>query len=932
MITEAQKEKLLSTLRACTLSDTINQRSKLPIVISGKDTFIVSARKDNVLTDDNNTINNEEIFIVDSELLNSDPDNLDDVILLNDTNIQYKVLKCRLVNSQKFHYDDKWYYYKYSVDEPEFNFGIIKVSYMPYNSFENKLEKRSFISTAYSLIRQGYCRPFMIFINGKFVNLNYVNVIFDCGDTYLLLYGDKYNYYELDKADIHMIILPFDIDYMGEESESYFSMMLSITKKYIQDVFIPSSLNIFDINTIYNYRGMIYNIGGWLYSQLRNYHLGLLSNNRISKLKNTNVINGHDILDLRLYSINTYYNSIYTLSNTRILDNILFRFDTEGILHNDYGDNIIAIVNPENISKDMFTGSDDCIYHINKSNTTLIRENYIVFKNGLFFPDCIIEDRPLNSIIINNPDKLFHRVYILYNELYNKRAINHTIHFDKEYISNLALDYIKGTCNNPDKISYFENSIKYLDINGDDPLQSIIKYDPTLLNELYSTNVESIPLTGDKVNSCIKQYNGVTGLMIGKNKYQNHESYILIFEDGELIEEYSKMIVYSNFFFIPMERLFNSDSQIELLYFNGINNNEIKCKLSDIIESTSSVDYDRTFIGYHFSLDEIKLFYDYPEEILEYKNIIEASENIAFNISYRDENNNFRIIDSILNNQSDYKEFTLVSKNKFIYQRLYVDQKAYRLLLGNQFKYCDNQKQYMVFINGRRMNDDSFIITIPKYSRPFWNKYIYISKYVNPEDRIEVFYLPNELTSFNSELNENGYANINKTRLEVPYDPRLYLLFINGKKIPYNNIISIDSHTFRITKDTLSTNNLVVIPVYNDILPEVKQYFNNNELSSDYDGIIEYIKNTESLGYSELDKLFNTSAQMSNIEDDKTKQDIGRIAIINEIVRDFWVTSGYQYNEMPIIYDFETNEFTYENGDIIVPAMDATQSLNIIKE
>ena len=918
MISEAQKDKLLSALRACTLSNIGNQMSKLPIVISGKDTFLISARKDNVMTDNNGIINDEDIFIIDSEKINIDPDNLDDVILLNDTNIQYKVLKCRLVNSYKFHYNDKWYAYKYSADEPQYNFGIIKVSYMPYRSFENKLEKKSFIINAYSLIRQGYCKPFMIFINGKFVNLNYVNVVFDCGDTYLLLYGEEYNYYGLEKADIHMVILPFGIDYTGEESESHFNMMLSITKKYIQDIFNESSLNTFDINTNFEYRCMPYDVGGWLYTQLRNYHLGLLSNNRISKLKNVNV-NNYGILDTRSYDNKIYYNNIYTLSKSQLLDNVLFRFDSEGILHNGSGDNIISVLDLDTISIDSFAGSDEHIYHVHKCNTVLIRENYMIFKNGLFFPDCKITLHPLNATIIDNPDGILHRVYILYNESINKRIINHTNHFNQDYIADIALDYIKDTHDNPDRVSYFENSIKYLNMDEEDPLTSVIKYDPSLLNSLYSTNINSIILTGDEANQRITEHSNNHGLVIQKNKYESHESYVLIFEDGELIEEYSNMIVYSNFFFIPIERLFNSNSQIELLYFNNINNNEIKF---------NSLPESNIFTNRYINSNELKIFCGYPENILEYKNLIKPSEAISFNISYRDDANNLCLLDNV----SSYRDFTAVSKRKFIYQRLYVDQKAYRVLLGDQFRYCDNQKQYMVFINGRRMNSSSFIITIPKYTRPFWGMYLYTSKYISPEDRIEVFYLPDEVSdNTSSELNSDGYIVSDKAILETPYDPRLYLLFINGKKIPSNNITAINTHIFRINQDTYSTNNLAIIPIYDDTLPEIKEYF-NNDLLSDYDSIISFIKDTEGLGYSELDLLFNIFAKMSNSEPDKIKQDIEHVAIINEIVRDFWVSSGYQYNEIPIVYDFETDEFIYENRNIIIPALDATQSINIIKE
>lgn len=1009
MITEAQKQKLISALRNHTLSSVKNnQKTKLPIVISGEDTFIIYARRDNVLAEYNDIslFDDSEIIITNARRFDINPEDLDEVILLKNSDVEYGIKKCRLVNSPKFHYNDKWYAYKYSIEEPQYTFGIIKADHMPYNSFEGRLNKKSFICTAYSLIRQGYCRPFLLFVNGEFVNLNYVNVIFDCDDTYLILYGEKYNYYNLKDAKINMMVLPFDIDYTGIESETHFDMMLSIVKSYIQEnVSINennefSNLSVFDVDEIYEYRSMIYNIGGWLYTQLRNYQFGMLSEKRISKLTNigitktdgygNSITNKYNILNESFYNTDTY-SKFYCLSQNECEDQSIFRFNNNGKI-SETGSNIVSIVNPDIIKINSFSSSDSHIVHSEDCNTVLIRENYVVFKDGIFFPDCEIQTSINNVIKIDNEDELLHNVYLFYYETLSSdslKPITHADHFYQEYITNVASTYMQENANfeytgidahvfdntnnleevlqyiyaiyldsettyspritdyiaylnsdDAERKAYIEASMECLDL-GDNPMASIIQFDPTLLNELYHTNIESVVISGEEANDALKelsQYDDTIGLKITKSKYSNHESYVLVFEDGELIEEYGNMKSYANFFFIPIERSFNPASQIELLYFNNINNNEISVELEDIITvlSWNIGKYDNTFIGRRINSTDLQVFCDYPEDILEYKSLVQPSEDISFNVSYKDGNKTV-IIDDIVDNPSNYSGFTAVSKRRFVYKRLYVDKKSYRIPLNGQFKYCDNQKQYVLFINGRRMNDDAFLITIPKYTRPFWGMYLYTSKYVSPEDRIELFYLPDELINTNSNgeviLNEDGYIVANKTSIEVPYDPRLYLVFINGKKIPSSNLIAIDTHTFRVTKDTLSTNNLVINPVYIDTLSEVTEYLSDSTVWSSYDAIIKNIENSEYLGYSELDLLFNTFVKMSNTELDKSKRNVGHIAIVNEIVRDFWISSGYNYNEVPFVYDFATNEYTTkdDNGNIIIPAMDATQFLNIIK-
>jgi hypothetical protein len=104
----------------------------------------------------------------------------------------------------------------------------------------------------------------------------------------------------------------------------------------------------------------------------------------------------------------------------------------------------------------------------------------------------------------------------------------------------------------------------------------------------------------------------------------------------------------------------------------------------------------------------------------------------------------------------------------------------------------------------------------------------------------------------------------------------------------------------------------------------------DNKLSK-YDYLMKYIKNT--FGYTEIDNLFDTHVQMSDIEEDYIWRNVERIAIINEIVRDFWVASGYAYNEQPFIYDYELDEIIVKdnNGNCILPALDANPSINVIK-
>lgn len=1035
-MTQLEKQQaLVSNLRSHTESTVrFNHRSRIPIILTSDESNIYNLWSDNVVIEKNNIIERPKILtqiIEDVQKINRDLSENEIIVFLEKYYDEYYTKERDIYVVDMFHYDDRWFSYKYSVDEPQFTFGILKVKNIPYNSFEGRRNKKSFVCSLSDLIYHEYCEPFLVFVGGRFVNWDCIDVVFDCDDTYLLLYGVENNIYNLMKAaaneeetgGISIAILPFKVDYLGIEPQLHFDAMYEMTKNYLQDslrlVNGRPMITVPAVHEVYECRKMVYPVGSWLYTQLKYYKMGILSEDKIKKLKKFeivkitkdiagNVVNAYSMkfnaLDKDSYKKKLYDKITYGTKEI-YRNNAIFRFNTDGKL-DDNGENIVALLDENITSVSNFNSSDAHIaYSACHINNTLFRENYMIFRGGLFSYRCEPKMSIFNTIGFDNPMeercdiKTFYHIPI-------EHIINHCNYFSNTLASINAMNIINK---NNDELSdkeieqkkYFDSFMHCLDYKYRDSLfydqnynngfSSIISYNPMLLDSLYETNVDSVILTGEHVNANLDkpyEYETRRGLKISRHKYENHESYVIVFVNGILIEEYSKMIAYPNFFFIPKEDSFNDNDQIELLWFNKIDNNEIEFHITPealnyIPESPDpkwrGVDIFNTYI----KPENLKIFVRYPENFLIYRSLIPRSDYISFNISYRDDNNDLYLKQEVVDNDIMYwdaengtffftkegeednitysnpcsdieisdKTYIAVSSRKFIYQRLYVDQKAYRIVLDKRFKYCDNQKQYMLFINGRRIDQDAFLITIPKYNRPFWGMYLYTAKFVKPTDRIELFYLPQEMPDINIEerysLGIDGYIKFNKTELDVPFDPNLYMFFINGKKIAPTNIVSVDSHTVRVNKDTLTTDNLIITPLNINIIPEVKTYMNTINKYSEYDSIIKNIKENEFLGYDELDMLLNIHVKIFDEGEDryKSRANVGKIAIINEIVRDFWVTSGYEYNEEPFIYDYEMDAFIYNNendeyipaipidhnGNAIIPALDASQLINIIK-
>lgn len=740
------------------------------------------------------------------------------------------------------------------------------------------------------------------------------------------------------------------------------------------------------------------------------------------------------------------------------------KFNDDGFI--DVTGRYILYIIDENTGVKSFESDENTIYcDMSDIDNVMFRENYLMFINGLYQADAQIMTSINNITLCDNPSNNKYNIICIYNKQ-SAHVIRNSDVFLKSYMNEKAKTYLevlfysnyeKYTAldaydfddnllyknidayildmevafvpsltdyivyindHNTDAVEIVKKAIEPLDFefnpskiyedNISEALDKIVDYNPMLLTGLYHTFIDSKMFTGKQANESLMfqfMYENKRGLKIPRKRYRDHETYVMVFLNGELYDRYYLMIAYANFFFIPVEEGFEFEDtdRLEVLYFKNVNNNEIQFTFTEWIYKTLTYNtqnisfYDISIFKQFIKPDELKIFSHYPQYMLKYPTLIkEPSNDIAFNVSYRDDNNNLCIkntaimhlidnytsiygvdmdsgafyddfsgidmdnsnplfvssdgiiVGDVITGESipyDYNldklqsMFVATSKHKFIYQRLYVDQKAYRIEIHKRFRYCDNQRQYLLFINGRRMKQDSFLVTIPKHTRPFTGLYLYTARFVNPDDRIELFYLPYEMTDINidnnprNELKESGYLDYDKTDINAPLSKELYLFFINGKKIPYDDIIDVDSHTIRVTVNTNTLKYPAITAINVDEIPKVTEYLMDQNRYSKHDALVNYIKTRVRNGYDELDKAFGNYTKMTDGEEDKIWADVAHIAILNEIVRDWWVTSGYPYQEQLFVYDYEEDEL-YEqmvDGTLILPALDANPKINIEK-
>lgn len=173
------------------------------------------------------------------------------------------------------------------------------------------------------------------------------------------------------------------------------------------------------------------------------------------------------------------------------------------------------------------------------------------------------------------------------------------------------------------------------------------------------------------------------------------------------------------------------------------------------------------------------------------------------------------------------QKITLCSKRQFRYFHASISGPTNVIQLPEEFITCVNEDQFMVFLNGRYVPHGS-VFSHPVDNTPLYKYEIYLDiPDVDNGDEIDIFYIPEILTSLNDNavnlgsfmpyipgttdlyddllpynylpkeekgfivLNSPMYGNSNKESL---------FIFINGRKVDIDSIYNISDTMFRITK------------------------------------------------------------------------------------------------------------------------------------
>lgn len=439
--------------------------------------------------------------------------------------------------------------------------------------------------------------------------------------------------------------------------------------------------------------------------------------------------------------------------------------------------------------------------------------------------------------------------------------------------------------------------------NVTNAIANIYSHDPSIFNKVFENNTNVVFDERD-YNWLLHNTTPDSILVIPRKHSYMQDEYFLLFINGELYRyRHAGKYIASNYY-LPIQNIFDGDT-IEIMRFQNINNNSISIVINaddGFVDRTSELINDNMIL---FSRETDMNHFVFPEDGLQH---FPVDYTIEF-----DEEGRSRIT---LNNEFYYgKELTVVSANRFKHfcyhtQRTPENSVDLGISLGSKFMYCNDYSKYMVFYNGRKLNSDHYRLTLPvRPTTPFSEFKIYLTFPVAKGDNIDIVYAPafmkdfvanynlSELPSQDSTRFLNSDIVIDKSMLTYPLSSKLFMVWINGKKIPSSHITDIDSTRIRINTDEKSIYN-VCITKYTPDIDALCDAFTKN--------ISIWDKITNSFSLRDIvDILGIDNSSIQNIEPNIYSGAVNIKAIMYEIIREHYVGNESIDISEGFIYDYQ---------------------------
>ena len=284
------------------------------------------------------------------------------------------------------------------------------------------------------------------------------------------------------------------------------------------------------------------------------------------------------------------------------------------------------------------------------------------------------------------------------------------------------------------------------------------------------------------------------------------------------------------------------------------------------------------------------------------------SDLIWYKIPYNFSDGKITIEDKYLNRQ-----LIVSSNNCFKHYHTTVDViDTSGVILPKEFSYCKDWDHFMVFLNGKRLDQNSYAITTMKTTTPFIYTALFTSIPLELNDRVDVFYLPRNVADITKEasLSSSGYIEIPFNALPYGLNEHNCMIFLNGRKINYLETKDINFYKIKLNEDVKSLENLNIVQIiFDDKFSQLLQ-----GATSEWDVIL------DSISSDKVNKLMKCKKVSSDKENSFKEYQATLKTPIYEIFYHYYLTDPESVSEIQL-YDFMSADFVIDENDIMIPGV-----------
>ena len=333
-------------------------------------------------------------------------------------------------------------------------------------------------------------------------------------------------------------------------------------------------------------------------------------------------------------------------------------------------------------------------------------------------------------------------------------------------------------------------------VNVSEATRYIMGYNMGLLVDYYrdQSNIKSYIFSGEKVLNLASNNKG--WLVMPRQRVQGLFDYVIMFKNNKLYDHYNEIKYSASEFYIPIFSHITHNDKVEILHFKNVDNSH----------SSLTVNTEPDYLGANLRYDNFLLFGNSESGKLAYDEFNnEKFDQYDIEFDYK---NNFSEYGKYINTSIKLEDFyyynrkiNIASKRQFhhmYYNVLESDQTEFEL--ESKFRFCHSTNQFMIFVNGIKLNQDEWALEYPTSKVPKDKSTIKLMSGLNIKDKIDIFYVPDpyEEVILNNHTSKFGDIILDMSDLDYSFDNELFLIFVDGHKILKDDIQNISAHRIRI--------------------------------------------------------------------------------------------------------------------------------------